>query len=79
MNAAAQGKRPGGQGNGVLAAIRRQFPDWRLWKSDEGRLWATRVGKDPKPPGWWAKTVDADTPAELGETIAEQEKRLNSG
>ena len=64
---------------GPLAAIRQQFPAWRLWRSDAGRFWATRVGKPPRPPGWWAKTVDGDTPSELRENIAEQERRIDSG
>ena len=70
------GGQAAGQDYGPLAAIRRQFPDWRPWRSDAGRCWATRVGRLP---AGCAKTVDGDTPAQLREAIAAQEERSVSG
>jgi len=62
---------------GALAAIRRQFPGWRPWRSDAGRFWATRIGVrlPDHPPDWWAMTVDADTAGKLHEALSDQEAR----
>jgi len=71
-----------GQNYGPLAAIRRQFPNWRPWRSDAGRLWATRTDRRGRPsgaPAEWAMTVDGDTPSDLREAIAEQENLKDSG
>ena len=63
-----------------LAVIRRRFPGWRLWRSDVGRFWATRVGRPPKRlPYGWAMTVDGDTPRDLLDAIAEQEEHVDTG
>jgi hypothetical protein len=69
--------RPAPDGTGPLAAIRRQFPGWNPWRSDAGRFWATRKGRYPaRPPGGYAMTLDGDTPDQLREAIAEQEKHV---
>jgi hypothetical protein len=69
-----------GQGPGSLAAIRRQFPDWRPWRSDAGRFWATRTRTLPRriPPGY-AMTLDGDTPGQLAEAIRAQEAKVPDG
>lgn len=78
--AARESAAGGGQNFGPLAAIRLQFPNWRLWRSDVGRCWATRVGRPPEsPPYGFAMTVDGDTPAQLREAIEAQEERAGSG
>lgn len=79
--AAALGSAGGGtQGHGPLAAIRRQFPGWRPWRSDAGRFWATRAGSLPRhPPAGYAMTVDGDTAAQLAEAIEAQEQRGGYG
>lgn len=65
---------------GPLAAIKRQFPRWRAYRSDEGRFWATRTGTPPvRLPFGWAMTVDGDTPRDLREAIAEQEELPDTG
>jgi hypothetical protein len=68
-------------GHGPLAAIRRQFPGWRPWRSDAGRYWATRTGRPPAGTvlGGYAMTVDGDTAAELREAIEAQEDRAVPG
>jgi hypothetical protein len=74
------GRAGGSQGFGPLAAIRRQYPDWRPWRSDAGRFWATRAGTLPRriPPGY-AMTLDGDTPAQLAEAIRAQEAKVPGG
>jgi hypothetical protein len=59
---------------GPLAAIRREFPGWRPFRSDAGRWWASRVGvrRPRNPPHWWAMTVDGDTAEDLREALAKQ-------
>ena len=65
---------------GPLTAIRRQFPGWQPWRSDAGRFWAARMGTLPRrPPARFAMTVDGDTPDQLREAIAEQERLVDSG
>ena len=66
-----------GQSTGPLAAIRAQFPNWRWWRSDAGRLWATRTDRRGRPsgaPAEWAMTVDGDTPSDLRDAIVRQEQ-----
>jgi hypothetical protein len=64
-----------------LAKLRERFPEWRIWLSDVGRCWATRLGNIPlardRDPDW-AMTIDADTLPQLAETIAFQNS-LNLG
>ena len=72
----------GPEDTGQLAAIRRRFPRWRAWRSDAGRLWATRTDRPGRPsgaPAEWAMTVDGDTPGQLREAIAEQEQLRDTG
>ena len=35
----------------LIAALRTEHPQWRIWASDEGRLYATRYGLQPEMPG----------------------------
>jgi hypothetical protein len=57
-----------------MTGIRAAFPRWNVWRSDEGRLWATR--NDPLPPSRWpdgyALTVTADDGLALREAIIRQ-------
>jgi hypothetical protein len=52
-----------------------QVQGWRLWRSQAGRWWATRLG-DIKPsnkrPAKWYMTIDADTEDELLQKIEDQ-------
>jgi len=52
------------------------FPGWVCWKSDAGRYWATNPGRLTREQyqAGCAVTIDADTPDELWETLALQEK-----
>jgi len=50
---------------------------WRVWRSDAGRLWATRerqFGRAAEYAGA-CRTVDADDEIGLAKAIAEQESR----
>jgi hypothetical protein len=61
-----------------LAAVMRGFPGWRVGRSDAGRLWATRTGRNRSRPrgaaAEWAMTVDADDAAGLRETLTRQQQ-----
>lgn len=60
-----------------VAAIEDDFPGWHAWPSSAGRCWATRTGSRRRPPGAgadWAMTVDGDTPDQLREAIAAQDR-----
>ncbi|TMR88190.1 hypothetical protein EJK15_67620 [Nonomuraea basaltis] len=54
-----------------------QFPDWSLWRSDQGRWWATRSRPFSVTAGNAEahRTVDADDVNTLAERIAEQGER----
>jgi hypothetical protein len=56
----------------------RSFPGWRAWRSDAGRLWATRTGakrrRPPRAPAEWAMTVDADDTAAMRAVLVQQEE-----
>jgi len=79
----ATGRVAAGAGDscGPLAAIRRQFPGWQVWRSDGDCLWATRIGaKLPaRRPYWWAMTVAGDSPRELRDALADQEAHAVPG
>lgn len=66
------------EGPGPRAAVMRSFPGWQVWRSDSGRLWATRAGakrrRPHRAPAEWAMTVDASTPAEMRQVLAQQEE-----
>jgi hypothetical protein len=57
----------------VLDAVSRQFPRWEPWRSDAGRLWATRTGPAPAVPAGGAMTVSGDDADELRAELAAQE------
>lgn len=46
----------------LKAAIEADFPDWKVWRSDAGRWYATRAGRlsDEQLLGGLAMTVVAD-------------------
>jgi len=55
----------------AVAAV--EVPGWRVWRSSQGRWWATRTGPDarcsrddPRP-----MTVDADSAAGLAAQLAQ--------
>jgi len=56
------------------AGIRAVFPGWNVWRSDQGRWWATRTC--PLRPSRWpvgyALTVTADDAAALSSAISSQ-------
>ncbi|WP_248959885.1 hypothetical protein [Sphaerisporangium perillae] len=56
-----------------------EAPGWRVFQSDTGRFWATRLRFDDaaEAAGVW-RTVDADDATSLAELIAEQEQRARS-
>ncbi|MFC7380908.1 hypothetical protein [Sphaerisporangium rhizosphaerae] len=57
------------------------IPGWRIFKSDTGRLWATRevqYDKAAEKAGAW-RTVDADDLTTLCSAIAEQESLATLG
>jgi hypothetical protein len=64
-----------------MAAIRTAFPGWSVWRSDEGRWWATR--RCPLRPTRWpegyALTVTADDAGALGSSINSQPGEARSG
>jgi len=47
-----------------LDRLREDFPSWHIWRSQVGRLWATRLGRAawerPTDPDF-AMTVDGDS------------------
>ena len=58
----------------ITTALRTAFPGWNIWRSDEGRWWATRHGPLPpsRRPDDYALTVTADTPRLLTTGITRQ-------
>lgn len=53
-----------------LAALRQAHPQWRIWTSDAGRRYATRIGLVRRGAGI---TVYGDTPTALTHAIAQAE------
>jgi hypothetical protein len=64
-----------------IAAIHAAFPEWRVWRSDEGCWWATR--RCPLRPSLWpegyALTVAADDVGALRSAIGSQPGEARSG
>ena len=56
-------------------ALQADHPGWRIWRSDEGRWWATRRGNRPREP----RSIDADTAAALSEELAADAKAMAPG
>jgi hypothetical protein len=58
----------------TAAGMRAAFPGWSFWRSDQGRLWATR--SHPLPPSRrpedYALTLTADTPDLVAAEITRQ-------
>jgi hypothetical protein len=57
-----------------IAAIRAAVPGWNIWRSDEGRWWASRRHplRPSRWPGGYALTVAADDARALCEQLARQ-------
>jgi hypothetical protein len=56
----------------LVDSLRREHPQWRIWSSDIGRLYATRYGLQPGTPGQ-GLTVDSGTATGLHEMILQAE------
>jgi hypothetical protein len=59
-----------------LARLSEAYQGWHIWRSQAGRWWATRLGRDThwdgaSGPGY-AMTIDADTLAGLARELAFQ-------
>jgi hypothetical protein len=58
-----------------LARIISSYPEWRIWRSQAGRWWATRIGRkawDSREDPDFAMTVDGDTLEDLDAELAAQ-------
>lgn len=53
-----------------------EYPEWRIWSSNEGTRYATRKGVNPQPPTPddenWARTVCGDNWDDLTTQLAGQ-------
>lgn len=49
----------------ALAALDAEFPEWHCWRSDHGRLWATRRGRTASFAEHIPMTIDAATVDDL--------------
>jgi hypothetical protein len=60
----------------ALAAVAAAYPGWHIWRSQAGRWWATRLGREAHWGGYndgdFAMTIDADTLEELARELAYQ-------
>jgi len=56
----------------LMAALRGEHPEWRIWASDEGRLYAVRYGLQPEMPRQ-GTTVDSGTVTGLDAVIVQAE------
>lgn len=56
-----------------ISRLRLDYPQWRIWTSDAGRLYATRPGFSVLVPGA-SVTVDAGTPDGLRQAIVTAER-----
>jgi hypothetical protein len=58
-----------------LTRVSSSYPEWHIWRSQAGRWWATRIGREAwdshKDPDF-AMTVDGDTLEDLGVELASQ-------
>jgi hypothetical protein len=53
----------------AVARLSAGYPAWNIWRSQAGRWWATRLGRDADAA---AVTIDADTLQELARELAYQ-------
>ncbi|MEV7013580.1 hypothetical protein [Streptosporangium sp. NPDC051022] len=61
----------------ILEDLQAAFPGWCIWRSSEGRLWATRNGRhltDKEVERGLCQTVDADTVPVLAQRLRAQEE-----
>lgn len=60
----------------TAASTCAEYPNWRIWRSDRGRFWATRTPAFPyaAQEAVAHRTVDADDSDALREVIAEMER-----
>ena len=56
----------------LIAALRREHQEWRIWASDVGRFYGVRYGLQPGAPGQ-GLTVDSGTATGLHEMITQAE------
>ena len=56
----------------LIDALRTEHPQWRIWASDAGRLYATRYGLQPGMP-MQGTTVDSATVTGLDAVIIQAE------
>ncbi|MEU4410805.1 hypothetical protein AB0F88_40395 [Streptosporangium sp. NPDC023963] len=61
----------------ALDLLAQKFTGWTIWRSDTGRWWATRHAPITKAQDnvGCARTVDADTPADLSKLLVDQNER----
>ncbi|MEV4837913.1 hypothetical protein AB0K05_25575 [Nonomuraea sp. NPDC049486] len=60
----------------ILEDLQVTFPDWCMWRSSAGRLWATRNGRrlsQHEIRHGLCQTIDADDVAQLAELLRQQE------
>jgi hypothetical protein len=53
-----------------LAALAGDYPRWSVWRSDEGRVWATRALAPVPGSAACGITLDADTPEQMRHLLA---------
>ena len=53
-----------------LAGIAADYPRWSLWRSDEGRVWASRAIRPEPGSVQCGITLDADSPAQMRDLLA---------
>lgn len=58
----------------IKAAIEADFPEWKVWRSDAGRWYATRAGSltDQQLLSGYAMTVAADNEDSLRDLLGDQ-------
>ncbi|MGS2645794.1 hypothetical protein [Streptosporangium sp. G12] len=61
----------------ALDLLAQKFTGWTIWRSDTGRLWATRHAPitDAQDRAGCVRMVDADTPADLFKLLVDQNER----
>ncbi len=60
----------------ILEDLQAAFPGWCIWRSSEGRLWATRNGRyltDEELERGFCQTVGADSVPILAQQLRDQE------
>jgi hypothetical protein len=60
----------------ILADLQSAFPGWCIWRSSEGRVWATRNGRhlsEDELEGGLCQTLCANDVAQLAEQLRAQE------